>query len=96
MFAVTKCLGRGAQATVYRARLVSESQPTDEERFVALKVFDGALANSDLSAEVAVHEQLLDHPHIAPLLGFHDKSASVEVPCSLPRHELDTLCHLRE
>mmetsp|Transcript_13851 Transcript_13851/g.17570 ORF Transcript_13851/g.17570 Transcript_13851/m.17570 type:complete len:88 (+) Transcript_13851:43-306(+) len=57
-FEVKKCLGRGAQASVYQACLGNNAQVVEAERqqTFAIKVFEGPLqSKTDIASEVHVH-----------------------------------------
>lgn len=86
---VTKTLGHGATATVYKAY---EEVTTSSTRgipsninTVAIKVFDhdsltlAQLTQTDIDIEVQVHRDLVGHPHIVPLLDYKQSTNGVKI-----------------
>ena len=94
-----KCLGRGAQASVYQAHLTNEVHDSDlnPTESYAIKVFEGPVQLlSDITSEVQVHQQFGNHQNIMPLKAFYENSSEVKVPRNIPRDDRDQFYKWRQ
>lgn len=102
-FMAKKCLGRGAQATVYSAHVDADLAEGEVRESFAIKVFNSsaimASTPEDLALEAHTHELLIGHPNIMQLHGSYiarDSAPIVRVPRSIPRNEQDRFAKWRE